>query len=94
MKELTKKERYDLAVTLDGILGADITPEEDFALRQAIAIVSPEFAAGTEEAEREADEWFANATEEDFKKLDDWTKENFPPRKDGKVIRFGQEKKQ
>ena len=46
------------------------------------------------EADDEAGEWLENATEEDFKKLDDWAKEKFPPRKDGKVIRFGQEKKQ
>lgn len=94
MRELTKKERYDLAVTLDGILGLDLQPEQETALQRAIDIISPEFSAVMMEADDEAGEWLENATEEDFKKLDDWAKENFPPRKDGKVIRFGQEKKQ
>jgi hypothetical protein len=93
MKELTKEERYALAVKLDGILGADLMPEEEAAIEQAIEIISPEFAAGTADLEREAEEFFENATEEDLKKLDDWAKEKFPPRKDGRVLRFGQENK-
>lgn len=93
MKELTKEERYALAVKLDGILGAELMPDEEAAIEQAIAIISPEFAEGTAEREREADEFFKNATAEDLKELDDWTKKNFPPRKDGRILRFGEEAK-
>lgn len=90
MKELTKEERYALAVKLDGILGANLTPDEEYAIEQAIEIISPEFAQGTADLEKEVDEFFDNATEEDLKRLDDWAKENFPPRKDGSVLRFGE----
>ena len=92
MKELTKEERYALAVKLDGILGADLMPEEEAAIEQAIEFISPEFAAAMMAADDEAGEWFDNATEEDLKKLDDLAKEKFPPRKDGRVLRFGEKK--
>lgn len=93
MKELTKEERYALAVTLDGILGLDLLPEQETALQRAIEFISPEFAAAMMEADDEAGEWFDSATEEDLKNLDDWAKKNFPPRKDGRILRFGEEKK-
>ena len=93
MSELTKKERYDLAVTLDGILGLDLLPEQETALQRAIDFISPEFSAAMMAADDEAGEWFDKATEEDLKQLDNWAKENFPPRKDGRIIRFGGEKK-
>lgn len=92
MKELTKEERYALAVKLDGILGLDLLPEQEDALQKAIDFISPEFSAAMMEADDEAGEWFDNATEEDLKKLDDWAKENFPPRKDGRILRFGEKK--
>ena len=82
MKELTKEQRYALAGTLRGILGADITPDEEDALEQAIRIVSPEFAADMDADERE----FAKIIERDLR-------ENPIPSPNGKVIRFGQEKK-
>ena len=91
-KELTKEERYALAAKLDGILGADLMPDEEAAIEQAIEIISPEFAADTEAELQDAADFFDNATEEDLKGLDDWAKEKFPPRKDGRILRFGEKK--
>ena len=91
-KELTKEERYALAAKLDGLLGADLMPEEEAAIEQAIEFISPEFAADTEAELQDAADFFDNATEEDLKKLDDWAKEKFPPRKDGRTLRFGEKK--
>ena len=91
-KELTKEERYALAAKLDGLLGADLMPDEEAAIEQAIEFISPEFAADTEAELQDAADFFDNATEEDLKKLDDWAKEKFPPRKDGRILRFGEKK--
>ena len=92
-KELTNEERYALAAKLDQIMGADLMPDEEAAIEQAIAIICPEYAADTEAEIKEVADWLGNATEKDFKELDDWVNDNFPPRKDGTIIRFGQEKK-
>ncbi len=87
-KQLTKEERYTLAVKLDGILGADLLPDEEYALQEAIEIISPEFAAVMEEADREVAEWFEHATEEDLRELDEWARREFPPSPNGKIIPF------
>ena len=89
-KELTKEERYALAGKLDAILGADLMPEEIETIEQAIAFISPEFAADTEAEIQEAAEWFDNATEEEIKKMADDAMKSLPPRKDGTIIRFGE----
>lgn len=69
-KELTKQERYELAGKLFGILGADLDFDEEDAIIEAIAVVSPEYAEDMDAAENAAVEFFENATEADLAELD------------------------
>ena len=47
-KEWTEQERNELAKTLYGIIGANITSEEEDAIYDAISIISPEISAAVE----------------------------------------------
>ena len=65
MKKWNKNERWELAIKLEGIIGADIDLDEEEALRDAIRLVCPEFAEMRDEEEREVVEWFENTTDEE-----------------------------
>jgi hypothetical protein len=102
-KELTDKERWALAAKLDGIIGADLMPEEEDAIEQAIRFISPEFAQAVEDEIQEAADWFDRTTPEERKKYVEETEKKYPaPSPDasgappvfgGKILRFGEEKK-
>lgn len=64
-KEWNKEERWALAMKLDGIIGADIDPDEVDALLDAIRIISPEYAQMLDDMEQEAVEWYENTTDEE-----------------------------
>lgn len=63
-KELTDKERWDLAAKLEGILGADLDPDEEEAIEQAIRIICPEYAEGKDTVAQDAAKWYENTTPE------------------------------
>ena len=65
MKKWNKNKRWELAIKLEGIIGADIDPDEEEALRDAIRLVCPEFANMRDEEEREVVEWFENTSDEE-----------------------------
>ena len=64
-KEWNKEERWELAMKLDGIIGADIDPDEVDALLDAIRIISPEYAQMLDDMEQEVVEWYENTTDEE-----------------------------
>ena len=68
MKDMNSKERWNLAAKLEGILGADLDADEEAALRDAIRIVSPEFAAMRDADEADAVDWFETTTPEEQKR--------------------------
>ena len=57
-KEWNEKERIALAAKLEGILGADLDPDEEQAIRDAISIISPEYAEAIEKDEQETAAWW------------------------------------
>ncbi len=65
MKKWNNNERWELAVKLEGIIGADIDLNEEEALRDAIRLISPEFANMRDKQERKIVEWFENTTDEE-----------------------------
>ena len=65
MKKWNNNERGELAVKLEGIIGADIDLNEEEALRDAIRLISPEYANMRGEEEREVVEWFENTSDEE-----------------------------
>lgn len=104
MKELNEKDRYALASRLEQILGADLDPDEEDAIEQAIALISPEYAAMRDADEQEAADWFDSTTPEQRKKfVEDMEKQYPAPSHDrsgtpavppvfgGKVLHFGNE---
>lgn len=60
MKEWNKEQRWELALKLEGIIGADIDLDEEEALRDAIRLICPEFAAMRDAAEEDVVGWFEN----------------------------------
>lgn len=96
MKEWNEKERWNLAATLEGILGADLDADEEDAIRDAIRIVSPEFAAMRDEDEAAVVDWFENTPPDEQKRFveDELRKSESGVTVNGKIVRFGQEKKQ
>ena len=101
-KELTDKDRWDLAVKLDQILGADLMPDEESAIEQAIEIICPEFTQAVEDENKDVEAWFNSTTPEQRKEfVEDMAKKYQSPSPDssgtpvfnGKVLRFGEEKK-
>ena len=84
MKEWNEKERWALAAKLDQILGADLMPDEEDALKDAIRLISPQFADMMDEDIREAAEAYGRMVEEEKKN---------PPTFGGKILRFGEEQK-
>lgn len=87
MKELTKEERFALAAKLEAIHGVDLSPDEHDALNQAIAIVSPEYAAAVEDDLDEAEAWFDSLTPETAAELDKAVENTISP-PSGPVIPF------
>ena len=101
-KELTQKERWDLAVKLDQILGADLMPDEEAAIEQAIEIICPEFTQAVEDENQDVEDWFNRTTPEQREEFVEEMKRKYPapspdssgtPVFNGKVLRFGEEKK-
>ena len=103
MKEWNKKERWDLAMKLDGILGADLDPDEVDALLEAMRLISPEYAQMLDDAEQDAADWFDSTTPEERAAFVAEQMKKYPPPSpdfsgtpavppvyDGKVLRFGQ----
>lgn len=92
MKEWNEKERWNLAATLEGILGADLDADEEQAIRDAIRIVSPEFAAMRDEEESDCVDWFENTPYEEQKKfvLEEQRRAESGTTVNGKVLRFGE----
>lgn len=95
MKEWNDKERWNLAAKLEGILGADLDPDEEDAIRDAIRIVSPEYAASRDEDEAAVVEWFDSTTPEERNRFveEELRKSESGVTVNGNVVRFGQEKK-
>lgn len=93
MKDWNKNDRWNLAAKLEGILGADLDADEEQAIRDAIRIVSPEFAAMRDEEEADVVDWFENTpldeqrkfVEEEQRRAESGTTIN------GRVLRFGRE---
>lgn len=69
MKEWNKDERWELASKLEGILGADIDLDEEEAIRDAIRLICPEFAAMRDEDEREVVDWLENTPIEEQRRF-------------------------
>ena len=94
MKEWNEKERWALAAKLDQILGADLMPDEEDALKDAIRLISPEFAEMMDEDIRAAAELYDKMTAEEMQG-------RYPPPSpdgsgtpvfNGKILCFGEEK--
>ena len=96
MKDLNNKDRWNLAAKLEGILGADLDADEEDAIRDAIRIVSPEFAAMRDADEADVVDWFETTTPEEQKRFveNELRKAESGATVNGKVLRFGQENKQ
>ena len=101
-KELTDADRHALAAKLDGILGADLMPDEEEAIEQAIEIICPEYARAVEDDLEEAADWFESTTPDERKKFVEEMEKQYPapspdssgtPVFNGKILRFGEEKK-
>lgn len=106
MKNEQPIDRWALAAKLDQILGADLMPDEEDAIEQAIKIICPEFAKAVEDDIQEAAHWYESTTPEERAKFVEEMEKQYPPPSpdfsgtpavpptyDGKVLRFGQEKK-
>lgn len=106
MKELNDQDRYALASKLEHILGADLDPDEEDAIEQAIRLISPEYAAMRDAEEQEAADWFDSTTPEQRREFVDGMEKQYPapspdrsgtpavpPVFNGKVLRFGNEEK-
>ena len=65
MKEWNDDERWALAEKLEGILGADLDPDEEDAIRDAIRLISPQFAELRDAAEEDVVGWFENTPYEE-----------------------------
>ena len=79
-KELTKQERYELAARLFKLLGADIDADEEQTIRDAVAVISPEYAADMDAQEDAAVEFFENYEAAALAELDAIV----PPEQEGK----------
>lgn len=80
MKEWNEKERWALAAKLDQILGADLMPDEEDAIHDAIRLICPQFADAMEQDLLDAAEGYDKMMEEE---------KNSPPSFNGKILRFG-----
>ena len=91
---MNEKERFDLASKLEGILGADMDAEEEQAIRDAIRIVSPEFAAMRDEEEADCVDWFENTPYEEQKKFveEEQRRAESGTTVNGNLLRFGEKK--
>lgn len=65
MKKWDKNERWELAVKLEGIIGADIELNEVEAIRDAIRLFCPEFADMRDREERDVVEWLETTSDEE-----------------------------
>lgn len=63
-KEWNKEDRWALAAKLEGIISTDIDLDEEEALRDAIRLVCPEYAAMRDDDETDAVAWDQNTTSE------------------------------
>ena len=101
-EELTDKERWELAAKLDRILGADLMPDEEGAIEQAISVICPEYAQAVDDDLQEAADWFDGTTPDERMKFVEEMEKQYPapspdasgtPAFNGKILRFGEEKK-
>lgn len=60
MADMELQERWNLAYTLDGILGADLDFEEEEAIKKAIRIICPEYAKKLDDIEKDVMDWWEN----------------------------------
>lgn len=91
MKEWSKDERWHLAAKLEGVLGADLDADEEDAIRDAIRLICPEYAAMRDEDERDFAEWDAATGDAEKGRFIEEEMKNYPPKVNGKTIRFGSE---
>lgn len=89
-----KNDRWDLAEKLEEILGADLDADEEQAIRDAIRIVSPEFAAMRDEEEADCVDWFENTPYEEQKKFveEEQRRAESGTTVNGRILRFGEKK--
>ena len=106
MKNEHTPDRWALAMKLDAIRGADLYMDEIDAIEQAIQIVCPEYAQARDDAEQETADWYDSTTPEERAKFVEEQMKKYPPPSpdrsgtpavppvfDGKILRFGEEKK-
>ena len=96
MKEWNEKERWALAAKLDQILGADLMPDEEDAINDAIRLICPAFADAMEQDIMDAAAAYDRMTAENQYPAPSPDGSGTPaatPSFDGKILRFGEEKK-
>ena len=106
MKKLNNDDRFALAAKLESILGAsDLDADEQYAIEQAIEIVSPEYFAACNRQMKKSQEWYEKQTpeslaafvkeqEKEYGLSPDWSGTPAVPGKvNGKILRFGEGKK-
>ena len=91
---MNEKERFDLASKLEGILGADLDADEEQAIRDAIRIVSPEFAAMRDEEEADCVDWFETTPVDEQRKFVEAEQRRAEDSAtiNGRILRFGEKK--
>ena len=104
MKKENRPDLWQLAIRLEGVLGADLDPDEEDAIREAIRLICPEYAAMRDRDEQDAVDWFESQTPEQIKEYakkhgtlyplspDSSGTPAVPPVFNGKALRFGEEK--